>query len=108
VVFFGRFIAVLRTLAALLAGINQMAWLPFFGANLAGAILWAGGFGAAAALLGHEIHKVSSAAGLTAIGLAALALVGSGELIRRNQQRLEAKAEAEFPGPLGVGGSSRS
>lgn len=100
VVFFGRFIAVLRALAAVLAGINQMAWLPFFAANLSGAIFWAGGFGGAAAVLGHEVHKVSGPVGIVALGLAAVALVACGVLLRRNEQWLEAKAEAEFPGPL--------
>ena len=36
VVFFGRFVAVLRAFAALLAGINQMDWRRFFVFNVAG------------------------------------------------------------------------
>src|SRR6476660_587181 len=48
VVFFGRFVAVLRALAAFLAGVNRMDWGRFLLANSAGGILWASvvGFGA--------------------------------------------------------------
>ncbi|HEY8694616.1 MAG TPA: DedA family protein, partial [Chloroflexota bacterium] len=41
VVFFGRFVAILRALAALLAGANRMPWWRFFAANATGGILWA-------------------------------------------------------------------
>src|SRR5262245_59879520 len=41
VVFFGRFVAVLRVLAAVLAGVNRMDWRRFLVANAAGAILLA-------------------------------------------------------------------
>lgn len=40
-VFFGRFIALLRILAGLLAGISEMSYGKFFLYNLAGAIVWA-------------------------------------------------------------------
>src|SRR5580700_373775 len=41
VVFFGRFVAVLRVLAAFLAGANHMDWQHFLLSNAAGGILWA-------------------------------------------------------------------
>jgi len=100
VVFFGRFVALLRTLAAFLAGINQMAWPAFFGANLSGAVVWAGGFGTAAYLLGREIHKIAGPIGIATLSIAAIAVAYGLVLIRRNEQRLEAMAEAEFPGPV--------
>src|SRR5947208_15536533 len=40
-VFFGRFIAILRTWAAFLAGVNHMPWRTFLIYNAAGGILWA-------------------------------------------------------------------
>ena len=43
VVFFGRFISVLRTYAAFLAGTSRMRWHRFLPANVTGAIAWAGG-----------------------------------------------------------------
>src|SRR2546430_12554719 len=39
-VFFGRFIAVLRTWAAFLAGVNNMRWLTFLFYNAVGGILF--------------------------------------------------------------------
>src|SRR3989440_10415262 len=41
VVFFGRFVAVLRAWAAFLAGTNRMPWSRFLPANAAGGIVWA-------------------------------------------------------------------
>jgi membrane protein DedA with SNARE-associated domain len=48
VVFFGRFVAVLRVLAAVLAGMNRMDWRLFFYANAAGALVWSSTIGLAA------------------------------------------------------------
>jgi membrane protein DedA with SNARE-associated domain len=45
VVFFGRFVALLRVLAAFLAGVNRMDWRRFLLANAAGGVLWATTFG---------------------------------------------------------------
>src|SRR5262245_60452244 len=58
IVFFGRFVALLRVLAALLAGVNRMSWPRFFVANAAGAILWATIFGTGAYLLGENIEHL--------------------------------------------------
>src|SRR5215211_3090453 len=52
VVFFGRFVAVLRALAAFLAGANRMPWPRFFAYNVAGGIIWATLYGCAAYALG--------------------------------------------------------
>ena len=41
VVFFGRFVSVLRTYAAFLAGTNRMPWRRFLVFNAAGGIVWA-------------------------------------------------------------------
>src|SRR5438309_412905 len=45
VVFFGRFIAVLRTWAAFLAGANCMPWRSFLLFNALGGIIWATVYG---------------------------------------------------------------
>ncbi len=45
VVFFGRFVALLRMLAAFLAGVNRMPWRAFLIANAGGGIIWAAVFG---------------------------------------------------------------
>ncbi len=45
IVFFGRFVAVLRAFAAFLAGVNHFNWERFFFFNAAGGIVWATIFG---------------------------------------------------------------
>lgn len=100
VVFFGRFIAVLRTLAALLAGTNNMPWTRFFVANLAGAAVWACLFGGGAYVLGRQIHGFVGPVGAIAFALVVTAGACAGVLIRRNEARLQAEAEAAYPGPL--------
>lgn len=100
VVFLGRMVAVLRVLAALLAGINRMRWPHFLVCNVAGGVLWAGLYGFGAYLLGHKMATLTGPAslGLLAAALAA-ALLGL-RYLRHHQNRLEEQAEREFPGPL--------
>lgn len=100
VVFFGRFVAILRTLAALLAGVNQMHWLYFFAANFAGGLFWAATFGTTAYLLGHHIHRFAGPAGIAVLAVAAALLAVGVVLIRRHEARLEAEAIAAYPGPI--------
>ena len=100
VVFFGRFIAVLRTLAALLAGATQMEWRRFLAWNIAAGIVWVGGYGMAAYLLGTQIHKLLGPAGLVGLAVGAAGLVFGFILLRRREAGLMAAAEQAFPGPL--------
>ena len=94
VVFFGRFIAILRTFAALLAGANRMPWPSFLVYNALGGIGWAGGYSLAAFLLGRQMEKISGPLGL-ALGIVAVAAVGSAFLfLKRNEKRLTTDAMA--------------
>jgi membrane protein DedA with SNARE-associated domain len=61
VVFFGRFVAVLRMFAALLAGANSMPAGRFFFFNITGGVCWACLFGFGAYAVGAEIYKISGA-----------------------------------------------
>ena len=56
VVFFGRFVAILRCLAAFLA-VNQMPWARFLLANAAGAVVWASVIGLGAFLFRHSLSS---------------------------------------------------
>src|SRR5262249_656974 len=69
VFFFGRFIALLRALASILAGVNYMDPRRFFLVNTAGAIVWALIFGFGAYSLGEELERLRRPA---AIGLSVL------------------------------------
>lgn len=94
VVFFGRFIAILRTFAALLAGANRMPWHTFLFYNTLGGIGWAGGYALAAYLLGGQVEKISGPLGI-AFGCVGALVLGSGFLfLKRNEKRLTEEAMA--------------
>jgi membrane protein DedA with SNARE-associated domain len=100
VVFFGRFVSVLRTYAAFLAGTNRMHWSRFLIANATGAVVWATLYGVGAYKASSVIATLSTP---VAIGLGALAvvvIVAGAVFVRINIKRLEAVAEAALPGPL--------
>jgi membrane protein DedA with SNARE-associated domain len=100
VVFFGRFVAVLRAWAAFLAGVNRMEWPRFLAYNTAGGILWATVYGVAGYALGNNVQRLSGIIGKVTIGVAALLLVAGLVWLWRNERSLEATAERELPGPL--------
>jgi membrane protein DedA with SNARE-associated domain len=100
VVFFGRFVSVLRTYAAFLAGTSKMRWRRFLPANAAGGILWAGVYTLAAYLAGNALQRASGTIDLILGGAAILAIVAAIVLIRRQTSKLAAQAEAAYPGPL--------
>lgn len=94
VVFFGRFIAILRTFAALLAGANRMPWPSFLVYNAMGGICWAGGYSLAAYLLGKQVERISGPVGLV-FGTVAVIVVASAFLfLKRNEKRLTDEALA--------------
>lgn len=94
IVFFGRFVALLRVLAAVLAGVNRMSWLRFFIANAAGAVVWATVFGLGAYKVGEAIERLTKPATL------ALALIAWALFLHGHREDLEAEAEHALPGPL--------
>jgi membrane protein DedA with SNARE-associated domain len=100
VVFLGRFVAVLRVLAAVLAGVNRMDWWRFLLANAAGAILWASIVGFGAYFFGRAVMHVTGPVGvaLALVGLAAI--VGALLFVRAHQAELEAEAERTLAEPL--------
>jgi membrane protein DedA with SNARE-associated domain len=100
VVFLGRFVAVLRVLAAVLAGVNRMDWRRFLIANAAGAVLWASVVGFGAYLFGKAVTHVTGPLGV-ALAVIGLAAVVAGLLfVRAHEAELEAEAERALPGPL--------
>lgn len=100
VVFFGRFTALLRALAALLAGANGMEWRRFLLFNLAGGVLWAVLYGGGGYLLGSAIQRITGPVGIGLAALAAAAMVAAALFLRRHEAQLAAQAERVFPGPL--------
>jgi membrane protein DedA with SNARE-associated domain len=100
IVFFGRFVAVLRAWAAFLAGVNRMPWSRFLLFNALGGVIWATLYGLGGYFLGEEIHRLTGPVGIVTIVLAALIIIASLIVVRRNEKQLEEKAERAFPGPI--------
>jgi membrane protein DedA with SNARE-associated domain len=100
VVFFGRFVAVLRTWAAFLAGTNNMPWPRFLLSNAVGGIAWAALFGLGGYLLGHNVTRLEGPFRAITVGLAVLLAAGFVLFLRRNERRLAEEAERALPGPL--------
>jgi membrane protein DedA with SNARE-associated domain len=100
IVFFGRFVMLLRTVAAVMAGANQMAWRRFVLFNATGGIVWASAFGIGAYMLGTSIHHVSSSIRTILLAVAVGALATGLSVLRRHEKRLIAEAERNMPGPL--------
>jgi membrane protein DedA with SNARE-associated domain len=100
IVFFGRFVAVLRAFAALLAGINRLEWSRFFLFNAMGGIVWASIFGFGGYFLGHAFEHYAKPVGIAALICAIIGAVAASRFISHHEQRLMAEAEAALPGPL--------
>jgi membrane protein DedA with SNARE-associated domain len=108
VVFLGRFVALLRILAAFLAGVNRMPWGSFLTANAAGAVLWATTFGLGAYWFGRLLLQLHAVLAGSIFAIAAVAFFGAGYLIHRFEHHLMEAAERALPGPLPRGSPSRS
>ena len=92
VVFFGRFVAVLRTFVALLAGANRMPWERFLLWNTLGGTVWTLGYGLAAYQAGEIIRRVERPVGLAVALVAVPVITTLFILLRRNERRLTAEA----------------
>ncbi len=93
VVFFGRFIAVLRMFAALLAGANSMPAGRFFFFNITGGVCWASLFGFGTYAAGTEIYKISGTLSVISLALFVAAGYAISIFIRRNEATLRRRAE---------------
>jgi len=93
VVFFGRFIAVLRMFAALLADANSMPAGRFLFFNITGGVCWACLFGFGAYAAGAEIYKISGTLSVISLGLFIAAGYALSIFIRRNEVTLRRRAQ---------------
>jgi membrane protein DedA with SNARE-associated domain len=99
VVFFGRFIAVLRAIAALLAGTNYMPWRRFLFFNASGGMIWAAAYGMGAYLFAERFQRVHGAVTYSGLALAGAACAAAFWWLRRHEAALVAKAQQALPGP---------
>jgi membrane protein DedA with SNARE-associated domain len=98
-VFFGRFVAIVRTYNAFLAGINRMHWPKFFAFDAAGAVTWATLYGLLAFTLGRNfsvLERLLRYVGI--VGAAVIVLAGVGlYLVRRRAVRRSLRDETGEP-----------
>ncbi|WP_036261982.1 DedA family protein [Methylocapsa aurea] len=100
IVFFGRFVAFLRVLAALLAGVNKYSWGQFLFYNATGGIVWAGVMGIGSYVFGDAVHRVSGPLGIAAL----IGVVGGAVafmiIVRREERKMEKRLAAVRDGDL--------
>jgi membrane protein DedA with SNARE-associated domain len=100
IVFFGRFVAILRTFAAFLSGVNRLSWPRFLVFNAAGGIVWATIFGLGGFYLGVAFETYARPVGVAALVSAVIGAVLAARFVAHHAEALRAEAEAALPGPL--------
>lgn len=96
VVFVARFVAFMRTFAALLAGANRMPWGRFLVWNALGGITWTHLYGITAYMLGDQAHKLAGPFGLAIGTIAVIVAIVVIRFLKRNERRLIATATEEM------------
>jgi membrane protein DedA with SNARE-associated domain len=94
VVFFGRFVALLRAFAALLAGANGLSPLRFLIFNAAGGVVWAPVFGLGGYVLGEGVRRIAGPFGWAALIVALVFAIVLWRYYKKNEERFLAEAEA--------------
>jgi membrane protein DedA with SNARE-associated domain len=96
-VFFARFIAVLRTIGAFLAGASEMRYRNFLIYNAIGGVAWATLFGTLAYLLGKQFDRYQSLIARFGVGLAVVVVLAVVLLYVFGKERLERWALGDDP-----------
>jgi len=108
VVFFGRFVTVLRTYAAFFAGLNSMRWSRFTVSNAAGGVAWAAVYAFGAFGLGAAATGVGQTITLVGLAVSGVLTVAGTLLARRWMRRLEERAlAAEYAAAMKAPGKQR-
>jgi membrane protein DedA with SNARE-associated domain len=93
VVFYGRFVAVLRAWAAFLAGAHRMPWRRFSVFNAAGGMVWATLMGLAGYAFGSTVLGLGGVIAAISSALALAVVAASLIVLRRNEARLQREAD---------------
>jgi membrane protein DedA with SNARE-associated domain len=93
VVFFARFVPVLRSVAGLLAGANRMPWASFMSANVAGAVVWVAIDCTGAYLFGEELTKLAAPVGFALGAVVVAIIVIAARFVARHEKELAIEAE---------------
>jgi membrane protein DedA with SNARE-associated domain len=100
VVFWGRFVAILRTWAAFLAGANRMPWPRFLAFNAAGGIVWATAFGVAYYVFGDVLKRLSTTIDVGLGVISAALIIAFVIWTRRKEVELRERAAREIEGSV--------
>jgi membrane protein DedA with SNARE-associated domain len=100
IVYFGRFIPLLRTWGAMLTGVNRYPWCRFLLWNSLGAITWAVLWGTLSYIFGRSLQSAEGTATMAALVIAIVISIVAGIVTIRKAEALRAAAEREFPGSL--------
>jgi membrane protein DedA with SNARE-associated domain len=95
VIVFGHFVVVLRTLGAIMAGINDMPWRRFVLADLVGGCLWVSAYGFGAFWMGQGMEAYARYGALLVGTIALIAMAIGMAIVRRSERRLIAVARRE-------------
>ena len=95
IIFVGRFVAILRIFAAMLAGINRVPPWRFSLFNVLGGITWAVVFGAGGYLLGHSFRHAEGPLGSLVIA-AAIGLFYLWRYYNQHEEQLLQEAEHDL------------
>jgi membrane protein DedA with SNARE-associated domain len=95
IVFFGRFVALLRVLAALLAGANHMPWPRFLVMNAAGGFAWAASFATAAYVFGDRVSRLEGPIAIALLAIVAAGVAAALLTAHRYEQRMMERILAE-------------
>ena len=93
IIFLGRFVALLRVLAAILAGLNHFDPLRFFIFNAAGALLWSMIFGCGGYFFGSAIHQIAGPIGWMILISVIIGGFFIYRYLKQNEERLMREAE---------------
>jgi membrane protein DedA with SNARE-associated domain len=99
VVMLGRFVAILRTFVALLAGANRMPWHTFLLWNTLGGLAWTCFYGFGAYALGDAAKRISGPVGIGLAVVGGIALVAGIVFVKRNESRLLEESKREMHRP---------
>jgi membrane protein DedA with SNARE-associated domain len=100
VVFWGRFVSILRTWAAFLAGANHMEWPRFLFFNAAGGTVWATLYSVAYYEFGGALRKLSTTIDIVLGVAGSVTLVAFVIWSRRKEAELQERAEEEIEGSV--------
>lgn len=103
VVFFGRFVSVLRTYAAFLAGTSRMQLRRFVLANAASAVAWAAIFSYASYVAGNTLRRTSGTITWALVGAAVVIIAIAIIVVHRRMEDFAARADAAYPEEPGEG-----